>query len=135
MNLLERLRERRALGARMLLPLLCTMLLGAFGCPCVMAADLGVATVMPQHEHRPFDPMGHKRGSHATWPCYTVRNAADCSPQAFPLKWELSHAPAITQTTLGATAPVPYRLARREVPPGAHAPPVRLNLRYCVLLN
>lgn len=141
MNPLEKLRRRRGLVTRLVAPLLCMAWLGAFGCPCVMAADMGqpaahghAAGHGPEGHHCPFCPAGD--GQHSLLSCSAVHNAVDHVPHAFAIDSGLRHGvlPA-PEPPAWAGSPEPARRPGRSLYAGVHAPPAPLNLRYCVFLN
>lgn len=145
MNLLERLRRRRGLVARLVAPLLCTVSLGMFGCPCVMAADLGQVAPHAAHAGAPGGPHGHDRhcpfcppgaGQHGFPFCSGMHHAVDHAERVFAVAAGWSHdllpAADVAETV---PTPAPPALFPRLLYAGIHAPPPRLNLRYCVFLN
>ncbi len=136
MNLLARLRNRRRLVARLTAPLLCVVWLGAFGCPCVMAADMVHAATAPhQTHHESHCPNCPGEGHGSSVGCSSVHNVVNPVPPALPLKWDLSHVSAVAEPSLGDTPARFVGRVPRTLHPGAHAPPVPLRLRYCTFLN
>lgn len=139
MSMLQQFRRRRGLAVRLLAPLICAASLGVFVSPCVMAGALGGTAAMHQTGHCPFCPLSHDHDGGGTggdhMACSTLAGVVDQAPQAAVLKWDLSHVIPSAPVAAPQPAPVVFDLARYDLDPGIHAPPIALNLRYCVFLN
>jgi hypothetical protein len=138
MSILQQFRRRRGLAVRLLAPVICAASLGVFVSPCVMAGALGETGATHHSGHCPFCPLSHDHdgsgiGQHMA--CSTLAGVVDQAPQVAVLKWDLSHAIPATEVTVPPAVPVVFDLARLDLDPGIHAPPIALNLRYCVFLN
>lgn len=160
MRLLERLRRRKGVVARVVLPLLAAVWFSASASVCFgmaaeslqgMRADAGV----PSHDHSDTDHQHHQHDrappTHGDCPhcpaggshdepaashilCSVLDDAVDARGQVSALKWELEHLlPAAHSVSFSTPIPQPAvgGISHSVSPPHRS---VALNIRHCVFL-